>query len=100
MDRPFTRTLENLERLRTQVENLQEQRQQLEAWRVTLDTEVFLHNRRCEYICSPHISSEHHDLQRELHQFHQVENDTEVEYQRVLAEYAIALTLYQAGRRT
>ena len=97
MDRPSKKNLENLECLRTQVENLQEQRQQLEAWQVTLDMEVFLHNRHCEYTCSPHISSEHHNLQRELHKFHQVENDTEVEYQQVLAEYAIALTLYQAG---
>ncbi len=91
-------TLENLERLRDQVENLQSQRRQLEVWRATLDGEVYLHNRDCARVCTPYTTDKHNELARELRQFHQVENETEEEYQRVLSAYAIALTLHQAGR--
>ena len=97
MDHPST-TLENLEHLHVQVENLRDQRQQLEAWRVTLNTEVFLHNWHCEYTCSPHISSEHHELQRELGKFHHVENNMKVEDQHILAKYISTLTLHQSGQ--
>jgi len=81
------------ETLHGQVQNLKEQRQQLQLWRVDLDKELFWHRSFCHVTCPIQPNSQHHELYRLVDQFYCTKVQLENDYIDALEAYAAYLLL-------